>query len=149
MAFPGSAICLLVLLVASVTGLPSAPEAQHVRLQVRQDSSIASPPYSLPQNDPNPTLRAAGIATKRATFLYGAGEGGGPYSPSGPLGAAYIAADSAIVNLELGAQAVLDTNDTAVATLDSPQVSLRQKGKAHHNRITPDNLLVSRLTNFG
>lgn len=76
-------------------------------------------PYSLPQNDPNSVLRAAGVATKRAGWLYGPGIGGGPSSPIGALAAKRVAVDTAIVSTELSAEEALDTLDTTQATADS------------------------------
>jgi hypothetical protein len=101
-----------------VAAAPLASQQQDSELQPRQLGA----PYSLPQNDQSPIVRAAGITTKRATFLYGPGIGGGPYSPTGPLGVKYIAADSALTDSELAAEHVVDTADSVTATTDSAKV---------------------------
>lgn len=87
-------------------------------LQERQSSNTSLLPYSLPQNDPS-LIRAADIATKRTTFLYGPPLGAGPYYPAGPLGTAAIAADSVVTDAELAAQVLVSTNDSTVAHADS------------------------------
>ncbi|KAF3904859.1 Lipoxygenase-4 [Dactylellina cionopaga] len=78
------------------------------------------PPFSLPGAQPlSSTLRAAGIATKRATFKYSPGVDGGPSSPAGVLGEELVAADSALTDVELTAEVVVDTADLADASVDA------------------------------
>ncbi|KAF3936234.1 hypothetical protein ABW19_dt0205295 [Dactylella cylindrospora] len=96
----------------SASASPLPPQSKP---QTDLETRALLPPYSVP-NGQISILRSSGITTKRATFLYGPGIGGGPSSPSGPLGATYIAIDSAVSDSELAAQVVVDTADTTVAT---------------------------------
>ncbi|EPS36284.1 hypothetical protein H072_10175 [Dactylellina haptotyla CBS 200.50] len=101
------------LIAATAVSVAAAP-LNHHEVSTRD----ILPPFSLPDVAPLSTLRAVGVTTKRATFLYGPGIGGGPTSPTGALGLALIAADSALTDTELAAEAVLSTADRGVATLD-------------------------------
>ena len=111
-----SALCLALIAFASASPItPSVSDAQPER-------RLLANPYTLPNHSPDPLLRKTGITTKRATFLYGPGIGGGPYSPTGALGATYITTASAIVDPELAAEEVLTTSDTTLAIADTPRV---------------------------
>ena len=114
MAVTKSALSLA-LLIALASTSPVLPS-------LRSEDALLSDAYTLPGQSSNPTLRAAGIKIKQETYLYGPGIGGGPYSPTGPLGAKYVAAASAIVDSELAEQQVLTTNDSTIAMVDKSKV---------------------------
>jgi len=66
--------------------------------------------------------RSASILTVRTNFLYGPPVGGGPYYPSGLLGAAKDAADAASIQVDVNSQIVNAAADLAQAVLDTPKV---------------------------
>jgi hypothetical protein len=104
------------LLTAAAAAFP------HNYIQPQQDNTPSILPYSLPDDD-DQLLRATGITTKQATFLYGPGIGGGPSSPAGPLGVTYVTRDSVISDGELALQIPITTGDATSARLNSAKVS--------------------------
>ncbi|EWC45528.1 hypothetical protein DRE_05386 [Drechslerella stenobrocha 248] len=104
----------------------AAPLASSVPLAPSRPGAKPEPGdgyYSLP--DPSSVIlysvRQGLVAVKRISFLYGEGIGGGPSSPSGALGQAYIAADSAICETELAVQVTIDSSDALVAMASLPK----------------------------
>jgi hypothetical protein len=72
--------------------------------------------YSLPASNDRPNSRSLEIEQTRNDFLYGPGsDGQGPPSPSGPLGMAFVAVDSGIVNTEAYVQLNISQHDYAAA----------------------------------
>lgn len=71
-------------------------------------------PYSLPRqgNTSATRSRAAAIGVKRATFLYGPGIAGGPWSATGPLAATYLSEDLAEFYPELTTEVAVSNNDS-------------------------------------
>lgn len=92
-------------------------------IQERQSNSSLSP-YSLPNSDDAPVIRAAGVEAKRAAFTYGPATGTGPYSPAGALGLAALAADMLVLGTEYAAQQVVTTNDSVFATANTSKVRI-------------------------
>lgn len=78
--------------------------------------------FTIPQEAPDPVLRATAINTTRAGFLYGPAVAGGPFYPTGLLGDAKVAADVANEQLEATPETVLIAEDAARASASTPQV---------------------------
>lgn len=110
------------ILIASVSASP---------IQARQVNSTLDL-YSLPDNDEAPVVRAAGVDVKRATFTYADSGYPGPFSPTGVLGAAALAADTLIIGTEYAAQSVVSTNDSLVANVDTAKVIEHGSMYQHH-----------------
>ena len=109
-----------VLLSAQVTaGLPQ-PRAE--ASLVSHDASSPLGRYSLPSHSRNQALRAAQIEHKQAVFLYGPGIGGGPYSPSGPLGDELVKQDLAISVALADQQRRIVDAEVALSSKSSSQV---------------------------
>lgn len=80
----------------------------------RNESSVVK--YSLPQDSSDPAVRSAELDAKRAGYEYGPPVAGGPYYPSGELGAAKGAADLASLQADLTPQEAFVAKDAAAAT---------------------------------
>ena len=78
--------------------------------------------YTLPQNSKHKLLRAAGVTTKRTTFLYGPPVAGGPYFPAGLLGLERVALDQAYIQLDLAPELAAAVLDDTKATADIAKV---------------------------
>lgn len=112
-----STLSLSALLPYSIHALPTASN------DLDRRGAQVLPPYSLPSSSPADADRAAAIAQKRAAFLYGPGVGGGPYSPTGPLGDAYVKAATAGAEKELNAEIDVTTLDNNTAEADIAKVN--------------------------
>ncbi|KAG6364391.1 hypothetical protein INS49_005992 [Diaporthe citri] len=80
----------------------------------RNESSVVK--YSLPQDSSDPAARSAELDATRAGYEYGPPVAGGPYYPSGELGAAKGAADLASLQADLTPQEAFVGKDAAAAT---------------------------------
>ena len=80
--------------------------------------------YTITQKATDPVIRAAEIATTRATFLYGPPVAGGPYFPTGALGLARVALDQAFIQLDLVPELALAVTDLGQAAVDVAKVCL-------------------------
>ena len=80
--------------------------------------------YSLPQNDPDKISRAAGVALKQTTFLYGPPVAGGPFFPTGALGEERVLKDQVDIQLELNPELAGTVLDDTKATADVAKVSI-------------------------
>lgn len=98
------------LLATAVSALPTTNV-----LEERQDNSTLLP-YSLPAGQP---LRAAGIATKQATFLYGPAVGAGPYYPTGALGTVDDTLDTTEEVAELTPEETISITEETKGALDA------------------------------
>ncbi|KAJ6264623.1 hypothetical protein Dda_0772 [Drechslerella dactyloides] len=106
------------LLAASAAASPaSIPSEPNGNLERR------ATPYSLPGNAQSDIARKEAIEVKRTQFTYANGIGGGPSSPGGLAGVALVAADSVIVNSELGAQVANETPDVIKASAAFPETA--------------------------
>jgi hypothetical protein len=82
--------------------------------------------YTITQNSPTPVQRAAAIAVKQATFLYGPPVAGGPFFPSGPLGLQRVALDQAFLQEDLVPELGLAVADATAAVAGLPKVGIRR-----------------------
>lgn len=83
---------LSVVLVGLSVDVAAIPGARS-QLYRRADNDTVEP-YSLPESDDEPAVRAQAIEIKRQTFLYGPSPvGGGPFFPTGSLGNATVYRD--------------------------------------------------------
>lgn len=80
----------------------------------RNESTVVK--YSLPQDSSDSATRAAELDATRAGYEYGPPVAGGPFYPSGTLGAAKGAADLASLQADLTPQEALVGKDAAAAT---------------------------------
>lgn len=78
--------------------------------------------YTITQKATDPVLRAAQIATTRATFLYGPPVAGGPYFPTGSYGSDRVALDQAFIQLDLVPELALAVMDLGQAAADVAKV---------------------------
>lgn len=78
--------------------------------------------YTITQNSDDPSVRSAGVATKRSTFTYGPPVAGGPSFPSGELGTLRVALDQAFIQEDLVPELALAVADAAAAFLGLPKV---------------------------
>lgn len=84
--------------------------------------TLPSGQYTITQSSQTPLLRAAAIAVKRLTFLYGPPVAGGPYFPDGALGTTRVLLDQAFIQEDLVPELALAAADAAAATLGLPKV---------------------------
>jgi hypothetical protein len=136
-----SVLSLLVLLAVPVTPLPAAVSRDTtldavlkiatsflngiqtaILEQVNDIITIPSGKYTITQNSQDPILRAAGIATKKATFLYGPPVAGGPAFPAGAYGTLRVALDQAFIQEDLVPELALAVADAAAAVAGLPKV---------------------------
>jgi hypothetical protein len=81
---------ILAVLTIEVAAVPGARKHLH-----RREDNTTVEPFSLPESDDEPTVRAQEIEIKRQTFLYGPSPlGGRPFFPTGSLGNATIYRDA-------------------------------------------------------
>lgn len=79
----------------------------------RNESTVVK--YSLPQDSGDPAARSAELDATRVGYEYGPPVAGGPFYPSGELGAAKGAADLASLQADLTPQEALVGKDAAAA----------------------------------
>jgi hypothetical protein len=139
-----SVLSLLIFLAVPVTPLPAAVRRQNPLDELLQyfeqfingiDSSILNDTaellplphgkYTITQDSKRPARRAAAIAVKRATFLYGPPVAGGPSFPSGPLGQERVALDQAFLKEDLVPELALAVTDAMAAVAGFPKVGTR------------------------
>lgn len=70
----------LVALLSVATAWPVDISSSLLEPRQLQASNETLVSYSIPSKDLTPTVRAAGIETKRTTFTYGPGVDGGPFT---------------------------------------------------------------------
>lgn len=80
--------------------------------------------FEITQDSKTPDLRAAGVDTKRATFLYGPAVAGGPFYPIGPLALMKKGADLTAVQVDEAPQLTGATTDQMEATLEAADVTM-------------------------
>lgn len=119
MLLPPLSLALFAFLAQSVSCL-SLSLALSVQANGTNSSSLL--PFEVTQNSDTPALRAAGIDTKRAAFLYGPPVAGGPSYPIGPLALTKKTADLAAVQVDEAPQLTGATVDGADATLGIAEV---------------------------
>jgi hypothetical protein len=139
-----SVLSLLIFHAIHVTSLPAAVRRQTSpvtpqELLVAFEQFLASIPlgilnetdvllplpngeYTITQKATDPVLRAAQIATTRATFLYGPPVAGGPYFPTGSYGSDRVALDQAFIQLDLVPELALAVMDLGQAAADVAKV---------------------------
>ncbi|KAK6514532.1 hypothetical protein TWF281_004730 [Arthrobotrys megalospora] len=101
------------LLAASIASVAAAPVSQLDKRLVFY--SVSNPLLQV--------VRNVDIAAKRLVFSYGPGTGGGPPSPGGVLGSAYVETDKLITNAELAAQTLVDSSDSSAAKDDKDKLN--------------------------
>ncbi|KAK5166271.1 uncharacterized protein LTR77_008532 [Saxophila tyrrhenica] len=91
-------------------------------------ADTASNPFTLPgpkfvitQKADDPVIRAAAIATKQLTFLYGPPIAGGPSYPSGATGLLRTAADLLAIQMDIRPELAGAVLDDTQATVNLPQ----------------------------
>lgn len=103
--------------LASAVALLSVQSAAGAAVSIdkvrRNESTVVR--YSLPQDASDPAARSAELDATRAGYEYGPPVAGGPYYPSGELGAARGAADLASLQADLTPQEALVGKDAAAA----------------------------------
>ena len=116
------ALILLQSIPISSLAVPREAASSNSSASLQPLNELINGSYSITQNSNYPGLRAAGIDFKQATFLYGPPIAGGPYFPTGALGLAKVAADQALIQLDLTPELALAAVDATKATVDVLQV---------------------------
>ena len=136
-----SVLSLLILLTVPVTPLPVAVSRDTtlaavlkvatnflngiqtaILEQVNDIITIPAGKYTITQQSQTPIIRAAGIATKKATFLYGPPVAGGPAFPAGAYGTLRATLDQAFLQEDLVPELALAVADAAAAVAGLPKV---------------------------